>query len=177
MIELITEIDRNLNIFIDKYGIWVYGLMFLSVFLKMGVVFLPFLPGDTLLVVVGVMISQGTLGFPTCFILLASAAILGGMFNYATGKYSGKKVLNMTIRKRRIISPKLITRTEKFLEKHGAKALLIARFVPVLRPITPFVAGMGQMHYPQFLLYNVIGGCLWVVTWIAVGFFFGNVFN
>lgn len=177
MIELVTEIDRNLSEFIGKYGVWVYALMFISVFLKTGVIFLPFLPGDTLMVVVGVMIAHGNLGFPTCFLLLSSAAILGGMFNYATGKYFGKKLLKVTIRKRQLISPRVMEKTERFLQKHGAKTLVFARFVPVIRPFVPFVAGMGQMSYPLFLLYNVIGGCIWVASWIGIGYFFGNVFE
>ena len=143
MIDLIVEIDKNLSEFIGKYGVWVYALMFLSVFIKTGVVFLPFFPGDTLLVMAGVMISQDVLGGATCFFIFALAAILGGMFNYATGKYFGQKILNMTIRKRRVINPKVILKTENFLQKHGAKALLIARFVPIIRRITPFLAGMS----------------------------------
>ena len=177
MLEIITELDKNLYSIIQDYGFWIYVLMFTSIFCKTGIVVFPFFPGDTLLVAVGVLVSNGTFDFLTCYFILSASAILGGMFNYAMGKYLGTKMLNIKLKKRPLISPKVMMKTTHFLDKYGDKTVLFARWIPVIRSFTPFVAGMGRMNYLRFLAYNTLGALLWVGGGIGIGYFFGDIFK
>lgn len=176
-IDLITEIDQNLHFFITEYRSWIYLILFLVIFIKTGIGFLSFVPGETLLVTIGIAISQQYIEPHFCLILLSIAAIFGGILNYITGKYLGKKILNIKFRDRNIIHLHQIEKIRFFYQKHGAKTLIIVRFIPMFRSIAPFTAGMSRMNFHQFLIYNIIGGFLWVTTYLYVGYFFGNIFS
>lgn len=155
------------------YGIATYGILFLIVFAETGLVITPFLPGDSLLFAAGAIASLGPLHFGVLILLLMAAAIIGDTVNYWIGHSIGKKIVDNP--KITFINQEHIDKTEKFYKKYGVKTIILARFVPIVRTFAPFVAGVGKMHYPTFLLYNVIGGVVWVVLFTSLGFFFGNM--
>jgi len=173
----LTHIFINLDEYLDsitqKYGMWTYLILFAIVFSETGLVITPFLPGDSLLFVVGAIAAGGSLNLGWLIILLSIAGILGDTVNYHIGKFVGPKVF----RKKRVrfLNREHLERTHRFYEKHGGKTIILARFIPVIRTFAPFVAGIGTMSYGRFIVYNIIGAILWVTIFVLGGYFFGNI--
>lgn len=170
-LDLILHLDQHLRVLAQNYGAWVYGILFLIIFLETGVVVTPFLPGDSLLFVAGTVAAAGGLNVHVLALLLIVAAIAGDSLNYSIGRYLGPRVFRFD--DSRFFKRAHIERTHAFFERHGGKSIIIARFVPIIRTYAPFVAGIGAMHYRRFLLFNVTGAILWVVLLTYAGFFFG----
>ncbi|CAB1275421.1 DedA family protein [Candidatus Nitrosacidococcus tergens] len=167
--------DTHLGTMLAQYGIWVYAILFLIIFIETGLVIMPLLPGDSLLFTVGVFTAhEDGLNIWIAFILLITAAILGDTVNYTIGKLFGYKVLDWHFRGKPLVNPKYLNKTHNFFEQYGAKTIILARFVPIVRTFAPFVAGIGYMHYRKFISYNVVGGGLWVLLLIFAGYWFGN---
>lgn len=172
-VDFILHIDDHLTAIIQQYGIYTYILLFLIVFLETGLVITPFLPGDSLLFVAGTLASRGAFDVWTLVISLCIAAIVGDTVNYFIGKAIGPRVFARD--NSRFFKREYLEKTRKFYEKYGGKTIILARFVPIIRTFAPFVAGVGAMHYPQFIFYNIIGGVAWVSLFTLAGFFFGNL--
>lgn len=172
-LDLLLHLDRHLLWVLQHYGLWIYALLFLIVFVETGLVVAPFLPGDSLLFVAGALAAAGGLDVFAVGGLLILAAILGDSLNYTIGKYLGPKVFQRP--DGRFFKREHLDRTHAFYDRHGGKTVVIARFVPIVRTFAPFVAGIGRMPYPRFLAYNVGGAVLWVVSLVGAGYFFGNV--
>jgi membrane-associated protein len=182
LVDFILHVDRHLENFVTNYGAWVYALLFLIIFVETGVVVMPFLPGDSLLFAAGAFaapqLTAGGEAMPgpfNIFYLIASlfvAAFLGDTLNYAIGDYFGPKVFR---RDYRFLKRAHLEKTQQFYKKHGAKTIIFARFIPIIRTFAPFVAGVGTMKYGRFLSYNIIGGFLWVAIFVTAGYFFGNI--
>ncbi|WP_342771033.1 MULTISPECIES: VTT domain-containing protein [unclassified Methanoculleus] len=172
LIDIIIHFDTFLPLVIEEYGVYVYLFLFLIVFFETGVVVTPYLPGDSLLFLVGTIAAQGDLSILLSLALLMLAAIAGDTLNYSIGRLFGTRVLSRGIP---FVKQHHIEKTELFFEKYGGKAIIIARFVPFVRTLAPFLAGTGKMHYPRFLAFNVVGGVLWVLSFVLAGFFFGNI--
>ena len=172
-VDVILHLDQHLRELAQAYGAWVYAFLFLIVFLETGVVVTPFLPGDSLLFVAGTIAAAGELNVHVLVLILAVAAIAGDSLNYAIGRYLGPRVFRFE--DSRFFKRAYVDRTHAFFERHGGKAIIIARFVPIIRTYAPFVAGIGAMDYRRFLMFNVTGAVLWVVLLTYAGFFFGNL--
>ncbi len=172
-IDFVLHLDRHLAEIVRDYGTWTYGLLVLIIFCETGLVFTPFLPGDSLLFAAGALAGAGTLSQGLLFALLTAAAILGDNCNYWIGRYLGDRILNA--RTARLIKKEHIERTHTFFERYGTKTIIIARFVPIVRTFTPFVAGLGRMTYRRFLPYDIAGGLLWVGSCTFAGYFFGGL--
>jgi membrane-associated protein len=172
-VDWVLHLDRHLTELVAQYGGWTYAVLFLIVFCETGLVVTPFLPGDSLLFAIGALSATGALDPVVVIVLLATAAILGDTVNYAAGAYLGPKVFRWE--SSRFFKREHLERTRLFYEKYGAKTIIIARFVPIVRTFAPFVAGIGRMEYRRFLLYNVAGGIVWVVAFVLAGYFFGNI--
>jgi membrane-associated protein len=170
-IDLVLHVDRHLLGFASEYGVWVYGLLFLIIFLETGVVVTPFLPGDSLLFATGALAATGVLDVGSVLSLLTLAAVLGDNINYSIGRAVGPRVFT---EHNRLLKHEYLMRTRRFYERHGRKAVVLARFVPIVRTFAPFVAGVGRMHYPRFLAFDIAGGALWVWSFGLLGYFFGN---
>jgi membrane-associated protein len=170
--DLFLHLDRTLGGVLREYGAWTYLLLFLIVFCETGLVVLPFLPGDSLLFAAGAFAGIGSLSAWWLIVLLFVAAVLGNTVNYWVGHLVGPRLLAA---RRRLVRPEHLERTHEFYEKYGAKTIVITRFVPILRTIAPFVAGLGKMPFAKFQAYNVVGGLLWVVIGVLAGYLFGNV--
>jgi membrane-associated protein len=178
MIDFVLHIDKHLLEFVNQYGTWVYGILFAIVFAETGLVVTPFLPGDSLLFAVGALSATGVLNPWLAGGLLMGAAIAGDGVNYAVGRRIGGRLLGRGDEpafKHRLINPAHITRAHEFFEEYGGKAVVLARFVPIVRTFLPFVAGAANMRPATFLLYNVAGGIAWVILCMGAGFLFGNV--
>lgn len=175
IIDFVLHIDQHLNNFIARYDNWIYVLLFMIIFVETGIVVMPFLPGDSLLFAVGMFAAQGSLNIWACLTLLLTAAILGDASNYLIGKYLGPRMLHWKLLGRQLIKPDYVDKTHDFFEKHGAKTIIVARFVPIVRTLAPFIAGIGKMTYGKFVTYNVVGAILWVFGLILVGFFLGKI--
>ena len=173
MIDFILHIDQHPQALSASYGVWIYAILFLIVFCETGLVVTPFLPGDSLLFAAGGIAAVGGMNIHLMVLLLISAAILGDAVNFAVGKYFGHKLFANPNSK--IFKQSYLAKTHAFYEKHGGKTIILARFVPIVRTFAPFVAGMGDMHYPRFFSYNVIGAVLWVVLFSYAGYFFGQL--
>jgi len=172
-VDFFLHLDQHLAEVIQQYGRTTYLILFLIVFLETGLVVTPILPGDSLLFAAGAFAALGHLSLWPLFFLLCVAAILGDTVNYAIGARLGPKVFSYS--KSRFFNPEHLKKTHAFYEKYGGKTIIIARFVPIVRTFAPFVAGVGQMRYRQFIGYNVIGGVLWVSICVFAGYFFGNL--
>jgi membrane-associated protein len=173
IIEILIHLDRHLYDLCTAYGAWVYAIMFVIVFCETGLVVTPFFPGDSLLFAAGSLAAINALDLTSSMIVFALAAILGDTVNYWIGDYVGPKVFYQE--KSRLFNKEYLVRTHRFYEKHGGKTIIIARFLPIIRTFAPFVAGIGSMTYGRFLLYNVLGGVLWVAVFVPAGYFFGSV--
>ena len=172
-VDLILHLDQHVLELAQSYGVWIYAILFLIVFLETGVVVTPFLPGDSLLFVAGAIAAAGEMNVHGVVLLLTVAAILGDSLNYAIGRYLGPKVFRFE--DTRFFKRAYIDRTHTFFEKHGGKTIIIARFIPIIRTYAPFVAGIGAMPYSRFAIFNVTGAILWVVLLTYAGYFFGNL--
>jgi len=173
LIDLILHIDRHLVTFVQDYGTWVYALLFLIIFVETGVVIMPFLPGDSLLFVVGAMCGLGLMSLPLSIGLLTLAAIAGNQSNYAIGRKIGPKVFQWE--QSRFFNKKAFQQAHAFYEKYGGVTIVAARFMPFLRTFAPFVAGVSEMSRSKFTFYDVAGGTLWVVSVTLAGYFFGGI--
>jgi membrane-associated protein len=181
-IDFFLHLDVHLSQIISDYGLWAYLILFLIIFVETGLVVMPFLPGDSLLFAAGAFaapqLTAGGEAMPgpfNIFYLIASlfvAAFLGDTLNYAIGDYFGPKVFR---RDYRFLKRAHLEKTQQFYKKHGAKTIIFARFIPIIRTVAPFVAGVGTMKYGRFLSYNIIGGFLWVAIFVTAGYFFGNI--
>lgn len=169
--DLVLHLDKHLLFFVQQYGDWVYALLFAIIFTETGVVVAPFLPGDSLLFVAGALCVTEGMSLPLLIVLLVVAAILGDAVNYSVGRWFGDALIHRT----RLISPEKLQYTQHFFEKHGPKTIVIARFLPIVRTMAPFVAGFSGMQAKRFLTYNVSGGVLWVVSLTVAGYLFGNI--
>ncbi|APW46064.1 VTT domain-containing protein [Rhodoferax antarcticus] len=173
LIDFILHVDKHLEVFVQTYGAWVYALLFLIIFVETGLVVMPFLPGDSLLFVVGAMCGVGLLSYPLAVGLLLTAAILGDQTNYTIGRYFGPKVFGWE--NSRWFNKRAFDQAHAFYEKYGGITIVAARFMPFLRTFAPFVAGVAQMTRGRFTFFNAVGAVLWVVGIITVGYFFGNI--
>lgn len=171
LIDFILHVDRHLVEFVAANGAWIYGLLFLIIFVETGLVVMPLLPGDSLLFAAGAIAATGGMDPYLLAGLLFVAAALGDTVNYQVGHYIGPKVFDI---RSRWINRDYLLKTQAFFEKHGGKTVIIARFMPFARTFAPFVAGVGAMRYPRFLLFNIIGAALWVGLFVTAGYFFGN---
>lgn len=172
LIDLFLHLDKHLNEIILQYGALTYGILFIVIFAETGLVFTPFLPGDSLLFAAGTFAALGSFNVHFLFLILASAAIIGDSVNYMIGHYLGQKLLE---KKSRFLKKEYLDRTHKFYEKYGGKTIILARFVPIVRTFAPFVAGVGAMTYSKFITFNIIGGVIWCAIFIYGGYFFGNL--
>lgn len=173
LIDFIIHVDRYLADFVAAYGGWIYALLFLIIFVETGLVVMPFLPGDSLLFIVGAMCGTGLLEFPLAVGLMSVAAVAGNQTNYTIGRYFGPKVFQWE--HSRFFNRKAFMQAHEFYERHGGVTIVIARFMPFVRTFAPFVAGVAQMTRSKFTLYDVTGGLLWVVGITTAGYLFGNV--
>jgi membrane-associated protein len=172
LFDLFIHLDEHLNVIIQNYGPWTYGLLFLIIFMETGLVVTPFLPGDSLLFAAGTFAGLGSLNIFLLFILVSFAAIIGDTVNYWIGHFIGPRAFSGEIR---FLKKEYLDRTHEFYERHGGKTIILARFVPIVRTFAPFVAGIGAMSYGKFISYNVFGGLLWVSIFTFLGYFFGNL--
>jgi len=172
LLDFVLHLDKHLSPIIQEYGAWTYLLLFLIVFCETGLVVTPFLPGDSLLFAAGAFAASGSLSIWVLIAVLFVAAVLGDTVNYWVGHFLGHRLLNA---KRRLIKPEHLAYTHEFYEKYGGKTIIIARFVPIVRTVAPFVAGLGTMSYGRFMSYNVIGGAAWVLICTLAGYLFGNL--
>lgn len=172
VLSYILHFDEHLKIFVEQYAGWTYLLLFIIIFCETGLVFTPFLPGDSLLFAAGAIAALGSLNLWVLLVLLITAAILGDTVNYWIGHWFGEKLFDGRFR---MLKREHLDRTHKFYAKYGGKTIILARFVPIVRTFAPFVAGMGAMDYRHFLTYNVIGGVSWVVLFTVLGYLFGNL--
>ena len=173
LIDFIIHIDRYLETFVVTYGAWVYALLFLIIFVETGVVVMPFLPGDSLLFVVGAMCGVGLMSYPVAVGLLFVAAVLGDQCNYMIGRYFGPKVFQWE--NTRFFNKKAFDKSHAFYERYGGITIILARFAPFLRTFAPFVAGVSDMSRSKFTFYNLVGGALWVGGILTAGYLFGNI--
>ncbi|SDB31649.1 membrane-associated protein [Flavobacteriaceae bacterium MAR_2010_188] len=183
LLDFVFNLDQHLLELVLDYGVWIYAILFLIVFMETGLVIMAFLPGDILLFTAGTFCAgvQNDMGqtaelnlFFTLLILVI-AAILGDGVNYYLGKTIGLKILNWEIRGKKIVNPKYILKTNQFYDNYGSKTIIIARFLPLIRTFAPFVAGIAEMRYAKFIRYNVSGAIIWVFSLVFIGYFFGNL--
>ena len=173
LVDFILHIDRHLREFVDAYGGWVYALLFLIIFVETGLVVMPFLPGDSLLFVVGALAGAGVMNYPAVMALMLVAAVAGNQTNYAIGRALGPKVFGWE--QSRWFNKKAFEQAHAFYEKYGGITIVAARFMPFLRTFAPFVAGVAQMTRRKFTFYDVAGGALWVGSITTAGYLFGNI--
>ncbi len=172
-IDLLLHLDAHLMILVQHYGAWVYGILFLIIFAETGLVFAPFLPGDSLLFVAGALCGLGALRLEWLMPCLMLAAVSGDNTNYWVGRLIGMRLFHRV--KGRFIKREHLDRTHAFYEKHGGKTIVIARFMPIIRTFAPFVAGIGMMRYRMFVLYSVLGSIAWIASLTVTGYLFGNI--
>ena len=173
LIDFIIHIDKYLEAFVTTYGMWVYALLFLIVFVETGVVVMPFLPGDSLLFIVGALAGVGLLSFPLACAILLAAAILGDQCNYMIGRHFGPKVFQWE--SSRFFNKRAFEQAHYFYEKYGGVTVILARFMPFIRTFAPFVAGVAAMSRAKFTGFNVVGALIWVLGIVTAGYFFGNI--
>lgn len=172
LIDIFLHLDKHLATVVQQYGIWVYALLFAIIFVETGLVVMPFLPGDSLLFVAGAIAAVGGLSLPVLLVLLVVAAVLGDAVNYSIGRYLGPKVFAWE--NSRFFNRSAFDRTHAFYEKHGAVTIIVARFMPFIRTFAPFVAGVAELTYAKFAVYNVVGALLWVISLTTLGYLVGN---
>ncbi len=185
IIDLFLHVDKNLAMVIESFGLWSYGILFLVLFCETGLVIMPFLPGDSLLFAAGALTaSLKVFNIWWLWGLMVLAAFVGDTVNYWIGHSIGKKafdpnfqfsIFNFQIKLTKVLKPEYLHKAQAFYEKHGGKAIVLARFVPIVRTFAPFVAGVGEMSYVRFITYNFWGGVLWVSLFTGAGYFFGNI--
>jgi membrane-associated protein len=178
LVDLVLHVDQYLLQLVATYGAWIYGLLFLIVFAETGLVVTPFLPGDSLLFAAGAIAATGAMDVRLLAVLLIVAAIAGDATNYAIGRAAGVRIVaraRVDPKWGRWINPVYVDRAHDFFERHGGKAIVLGRFAPIIRTFVPFVAGVAEMSYPAFALYNVTGGIAWVGICLGAGYVFGNV--
>lgn len=172
LIDIFLHLDRNLANVVSLYGSLVYGLLFIIIFMETGFVVTPFLPGDSLLFASGALAATGTMHIAIIYPLFLAAAILGDTVNYWIGHFIGPKVFEG---EHRFIKKEYLHKAQSFYDKYGGFAILLARFVPIVRTFAPFVAGVAKMDYKKFILYNIIGAAAWVTLFTFAGYLFGNL--
>ena len=173
LVDFILHVDRYLENFVTNYGAWVYALLFLIIFVETGVVVMPFLPGDSLLFVVGALCGVGLMSYPVAVGLLWTAAVLGDQCNYTIGRWIGPRVFQWE--QSRFFNREAFDRAHAFYERYGGITIILARFFPFMRTFVPFVAGVAAMTRWKFSLYNLVGGAIWVVGLVTAGFFLGSI--
>lgn len=173
LLDFILHIDKHLEAFVIAYGPWVYALLFAIVFVETGVVVMPFLPGDSLLFIVGALCGIGLMSFPIACVVLIAAAILGDQCNYSIGRYFGPKVFQWE--DSRFFNKKAFNQAHGFYERYGGVTVILARFMPFIRTFAPFVAGVAEMNRAKFTMFNVVGALIWVLGIGTAGYFFGNL--
>lgn len=170
LLDLFLHLDEHLANIISNYGGWTYGILFAVIFIETGLVIMPFLPGDSLLFAAGTFAALGSFNVWGLIGLLIIAAVTGDAVNYSIGHYLGERAYSI-----KWIKKEYLEKTHAFFEKHGGKAIFLARFVPIVRTFAPFVAGIGKMSYAYFATYNIVGGVTWVILFTLLGYFFGNI--
>ena len=173
LLDFVLHVDKHLELFVATYGLWVYALLFLIIFVETGVVVMPFLPGDSLLFVVGALCGVGLMNYPLAVGLLFAAAVLGNQSNYTVGRAIGPKVFQWE--NSRWFNKAAFDQAHAFYERYGGVTIVAARFMPFLRTFAPFVAGVAQMTRAKFTFFDVVGGALWVGGIVTVGYCFGNI--
>ncbi|MDH4480422.1 MAG: VTT domain-containing protein [Rhodoferax sp.] len=173
LLDFVLHVDKYLEAFVAQYGLWVYALLFVVIFVETGVVVMPFLPGDSLLFVVGAMCGVGLMNYPLVVALLFAAAVLGNQSNYTVGRAIGPKVFQWE--NSRWFNKAAFDQAHAFYERYGGITIVAARFMPFLRTFAPFVAGVAQMTRAKFTFFDVVGGALWVGGIVTIGYFFGNI--
>ena len=173
LLDFILHVDVHLAAFVQAHGPWVYALLFAIVFVETGLVVMPFLPGDSLLFVVGTLCGAGLVSLPLALVLLFAAAVLGDQLNYTIGRWLGPKVFQWE--QSRFFNKRAFDQAHAFYERHGGITIVLARFLPFIRTFAPFVAGVAAMTRARFTAYNVAGGALWVGSVTLAGYLFGNV--
>lgn len=168
----ILHIDTHLFSLVAEYGIFLYVILFIIVFCETGLVITPFLPGDSLLFAAGTVVGAGYLYYPILVIVLLTAAIMGDAVNYMIGNYIGPNVFSRNIW---LLNKDQLIKAHNFYEKHGGKAVIFARFIPIIRTVVPFVAGVAYMNPSRFLFYNIVGAAIWVIGLVSAGYFLGNM--
>jgi membrane-associated protein len=174
LLDFVLHIDQHLVAIVQTYQTWTYLVLFLIIFSETGFVVTPFLPGDSLLFAAGALLAKGDTGLSLALmgLVLTLAAISGNTLNYYLGSYFGKKVFKP---ENKILKLEYYQKTQDFFSKHGAKAVIFSRFLPIFRTVAPFVAGVGHMPIAKYMLYNIVGGLSWIVSFLALGYFFGNL--
>ncbi len=173
LIDLVLHLDVHLMTLVQHYGVWVYGILFLIIFAETGLVFAPFLPGDSLLFVAGALCGLGALQLEWLMPCLMLAAFGGDNTNYWVGRLLGMKLFERF--EGRLLKREYLDKTHDFYDKHGGKTIVIARFMPLIRTFAPFVAGVGLMRYRLFVMYSALGSVLWIASLTVTGYFFGNI--
>ena len=172
LIDLVIHFDKYLPGIIQEYGIWTYLILFAIIFCETGLVFLPYLPGDSLIFIAGALAGAGFLSIEILILILIAAAVLGDTLNYWIGHTIGTKMLE---RRYSFVKTEHLKSTEEYFTRYGGKTIVIARFIPFVRTFAPFLAGIGKMRYRWFIMYNLIGGILWVLVFVLSGYFFGSL--
>ena len=169
-LSFLLHIDKYLGLLVQNYNEWVYFILFAIIFIETGVVIMPFLPGDSLIFIVGTFSAAGYFNLLLMWVILVTAAIAGDSLNYLFGSYFGKRIARMPF-----VKKEYMEKTESFYDKYGAKTIIIARFVPIVRTFAPFIAGIGKMNYRTFLIYNIVGGLIWVSLFLFGGYYLGTI--
>ena len=173
IIDFILHCNEYIGQFIELYGNFIYPILFIIIFCETGLVFLPFLPGDSLIFAAGTFAAIGEMNFWLLLLLIIVAATIGDTVNYEIGKHFGKKIISN--KKYKLIKDENLEKADNLVKKYGGAAVFIARFMPIIRTIVPFVVGMGELHYPKFIKYNAIGAIIWVSLFLSIGYLFGNI--
>lgn len=173
LIDFALHIDSHLAEIVQDYGDWTYFILFLIIFCETGLVVMPFLPGDSLLFVIGSLAAAGLFNLEVMCLTLLLAAVGGNTLNYYIGRYIGQKAFS--IKRSRFFKPEHLLRTQGFYERYGGITIVISRFLPIIRTFAPFVAGIGRMSFGRFMGFNLLGGILWVLLLVYGGYFFGNI--
>ena len=171
--DIVLHLDQHLAWLVDNYGLWVYAILFAIIFCETGLVVTPFMPGDSLLFVAGTLAASGSMDVHGLFALLVLAAFSGDNTNYWIGRFLGPRVFRRE--RSRLFNPAHLEHTHRFYERHGAKTVIFARFLPIVRTFAPFVAGIGRMLYPRFMFYSFSGSVLWIAFFVYGGYYFGNI--